>query len=109
MEQVFGEGKTLPEKFEYIASQVDACIAVATPDDVGGLNYDTNMKPRARQNVWLETGWFWGVLGRNRVMILCNGEIEMPSDLQGIEVYYYDSRPSEKLEQIRLFIDRIRR
>ncbi len=56
MEQVFGEGKTLPEKFEYLALQVDACIAVATPDDIGRLSSDKDMRPQARQNVWLETG-----------------------------------------------------
>jgi predicted nucleotide-binding protein len=108
MEQVFGEGKTLPEKFECLASQVDACIAVATPDDMGALSVDDKLKERARQNVWLETGWFWGVLGRNRIMILRKGNIEMPSDLQGIEVYQYTRKPSERDEQIRQFIQKIR-
>ncbi len=39
---------------------------------------------RARQNVVLETGYFMGKLGRERVIILSNGDLEFPSDLQGI-------------------------
>jgi hypothetical protein len=108
MEQVFGEGKTLPEKFEYLASQVDACIAVATPDDIGALSRYKTFKQRARQNVWLETGWFWGALGRNRIMILCKGDIELPSDLEGIEVYRYNSKLLEKTKQIKQFVHKVR-
>jgi len=118
MEQQFGEGKTLPEKFEYLASHVDAAIALATPDDIGRPAIDNNgqvisedngkCNPRARQNVWLEVGWVWGCLGRNRIMILCRGNIEIPSDAAGIEVYFYDKKPQEKGDQIRLFIEKLR-
>ena len=36
---------------------------------------------RARQNVVFETGFF---MGRNRVIILADNNIEMPSDLSGV-------------------------
>lgn len=113
MEQKFGGGKTLPEKFEYLASHVDAAIALATPDDIGALAVDSEDSKksnfRARQNVWLEVGWIWGAFGRDRIMILCRDDIEIPSDIQGIEVYYYDKKSREKAEQIRLFIDKLKK
>jgi len=41
-------------------------------------------KPRARQNVVLEFGFFMGLLGRDRVCCLYKGDIELPSDMHGI-------------------------
>ena len=108
MEEEFIVGKTLPEKFEYLASKVDCAIVIATPDDIGSLKDARQLKPRARQNVWLETGWFWGRLSRERIIILCKGSLEIPSDLQGIELYYYREKPVEVEDKIRLFIERIR-
>jgi len=107
-EEFVGVGKTLPGKFEYLASKVDCAIAVATPDDIGSLKSKRDFKLRARQNVWLEVGWFWGRLGRERVMILCKENVEIPSDIQGIELYYYRENPEEKAKEIRLFIDKIK-
>ena len=31
-----------------------------------------------------ETGFFIGKLGRNRVIVLADGDVEMPSDLNGV-------------------------
>jgi predicted nucleotide-binding protein len=41
------------------------------------------MKPRARQNVVLELGFFWGKLTRSRVCVLYlyKEGVELPSDL----------------------------
>ena len=106
MQQEFGAGRTLPEKFEQLAAQVDVAIAVATPDDVGGLSASdaSAYRKRARQNVWLEVGWFWGRLGRDRIFVLSRGEIELPSDLSGIEFYQYDEDPTERAEKLRDFL-----
>ena len=41
-------------------------------------------------------------------MMLCRGKIELPSDLQGIEFYFYGKEPRERGDQIRLFIDKLR-
>ncbi len=41
-------------------------------------------KPRARQNVVFELGYFMGKLGRERVCPLFKGEIEKPSDIDGV-------------------------
>jgi predicted nucleotide-binding protein len=106
MQQEFGAGRTLPERFEQLAAQVDVAIAVATPDDVGGLSGSdaSAYRKRARQNVWLEVGWFWGRLGRDRIFVLSRGEIEAPSDLSGIEFYQYDEDPTERAEKLRDFL-----
>jgi hypothetical protein len=103
MQEEFGSGRSLPEKFESLAAQADGAIALATPDDSGGLTADAQLNVRARQNVWLEVGWIWGRLGRNKVMVLCKGDIEIPSDLHGLEYYRYNASPLEVTESIRAF------
>ena len=42
-----------------------------------------NLQPRARQNVWLELGYFIGKLGRERVVALKKGALEVPTDYLG--------------------------
>lgn len=46
--------------------------------------YHLFLKPRARQNVILEFGYFMGLLGRDRVCCLFKGDVELPSDMHGI-------------------------
>lgn len=78
------EGRTIIEKFEYHA---DARFAVAllTPDDAGTLQDGKNdLKPRARQNVIFELGFFIGKLGREGVCALTKGDVEIPSDYAGV-------------------------
>jgi predicted nucleotide-binding protein len=78
------EGKAIIEKFEYYSSTVKYAVILLTPDDVGGFALDqSNLSPRARQNVIFEMGFFFGKLGRSNVCALHQG-IELPSDLQGI-------------------------
>jgi predicted nucleotide-binding protein len=105
MAQEFSAGQTLPEKFEALATQADAAIALATPDDLGyaAIRPDEQRR-RARQNVWVEVGWFWGRLGRSRVLLLVRGDLEIPSDLDGIEYHRYQSSPLEASELLRKFL-----
>ena len=78
------EGRTIIEKFEQHA-QVGFAVALLTPDDVGALRDSSNdLKPRARQNVVFELGYFLGRLGRKRVCALTKGNIEIPSDYDGV-------------------------
>jgi predicted nucleotide-binding protein len=104
MQQEFGAGRALPEKFETMAEQADGAIAIATPDDLGGVVGSVPDSLRARQNVWIEVGWIWGRLGRNKLALLCKGDIEIPTDLQGMEHYRYSDSPMEVTESIRDFI-----
>lgn len=75
-------GRTVIEKFE-ANSDVGFVVVLLTPDDTGG-KAGTKSKPRARQNVLLEWGYFIGKLGRDRVCALKKGEVELPSDIHGI-------------------------
>ncbi|RVM95932.1 TIR domain-containing protein [Sinorhizobium meliloti] len=110
MKDEFGDGRTLPEKFEQLAGGVDGAIALATPDDIGGLTGQSPDKfaVRARENVWLEFGWFWGRLGRRQVILLLKGGVQIPSDLAGLECYSYHNHPKEQYEQVREFLKHLR-
>ena len=79
------KGQTIPEKFEEHADDAGFAIILLTPDDVGAPKDETNsLKPRARQNVVLELGYFWGRLGRKRLCVLYKEGVELPSDMSGI-------------------------
>ena len=63
-----------------------------TPDDVGTSKGKTDeLKHRARQNVILELGYFWGKLGRDRMCVLYKEGVELPSDIHGILYIPMDS------------------
>ena len=77
------EGRTIVEKFEEYG-RVGFAIVLLTPDDVGKLRTGEVLEPRARQNVIFEFGYFIGRLGRGRVCALRKGELEVPSDYDGV-------------------------
>ncbi len=78
------KGRTIIEKFEDY-SDVRFAVVLLTPDDVGALSNDeTNLKPRARQNVILELGYFIGKLGRENVCPFIKDDVETPSDYDGV-------------------------
>lgn len=85
---------TVPHVFEDLASQVSAAIVIVTADDIGGFAREfgdkivpatrLKLEVRARENVWVEVGWFWGRLGRERIFLWLKDSVELPSDLQGV-------------------------
>jgi len=78
------QGKTVIEKFEQSA-EVDFAVILLTPDDMGQLaDGSDDLKPRARQNVIFELGYFVGRLGRARVCALYRGGVEILSDYEGV-------------------------
>ncbi|HEX3697630.1 MAG TPA: nucleotide-binding protein [Polyangia bacterium] len=78
------EGRTIIEKFEHHAD-VSYAIVLLTPDDVGAPEEAPDvLRPRARQNVMLELGYFIGRLGRSRDCALYKDGVELPSDLHGV-------------------------
>lgn len=78
------QGRTIIEKFEDY-SDVAFAVVLLTPDDVGASkDPEGELRPRARQNVILELGFFLGELGRGRVCALHKGEVEIPSDYRGV-------------------------
>lgn len=76
-------GKTIIEKIEE-NSDVAGAICLFTADDLGRAKVDTEDKPRARQNVIFEAGYFMGKLGRDHVVMICEDGVEIPGDLSGV-------------------------
>jgi predicted nucleotide-binding protein len=54
----------------------------------------------------LEIGWFWARLGRERCLLLRKGNVDLPSDLGGVEWQEYVHSPTECSETIRDFLKR---
>ncbi len=94
------KGRTIIEKFEEECKGVGFAIILMTGDDKGGLKSDPIEKQflRARQNVVLELGFFLGILGRNRVAVLYEDGVEIPSDFSGVLFIKIDPNSSWKLE-----------
>jgi len=92
------EGQTIIEKFEKHASDADFAIVILSPDDTGyAAAEQAKARPRARQNVVLELGYFTGKLGRQNVVVIHKGEVELPSDYHGVLYVPYDSHGAWKL------------
>ena len=84
------QGKTIIEKIES-ETNVGYGIVLYTPCDKGGTK-DTdfeNMKFRARQNVIFEHGFLIAKLGRDKVCALLDGDVEQPSDINGVLYVLY--------------------
>lgn len=79
------KGRTIIEKFLDYAD-VAFAVVLLTPDDLGGLASGdvSKFKPRARQNVILELGFFLGKLSRKRVAAIYTSGVELPSDYSGV-------------------------
>ena len=87
------EGKTVIEKFEKHAD-VGFAVVLLSPDDFA-YRKDAgprSARPRARQNVILELGYFVAKLGRAKVVPLYRdgSDIELPSDIAGVIYTPYD-------------------
>jgi predicted nucleotide-binding protein len=79
------KGGTILEKFERHAQSASFAVVLLTGDDEGRLrDTDRPLVPRGRQNVILELGVFIGLLGRERVVVLKDHDVEEPSDLSGL-------------------------
>lgn len=98
-------GQTIIEKFMKAADQCEYAIILGTPDDEGRLRNPKNRKPtpdglrpRARQNVVLELGYFLAKLGRPNIFQLYPSDIDTPSDMQGV---IYQSGSNWKVKLVR--------
>ena len=79
------KGGTILEKFERHAQSASFAVVLLTGDDEGRLRAgDKPLAPRGRQNVIFELGVFIGLLGRERVVVLRDPDVEEPSDLSGL-------------------------
>ncbi len=102
LDEKANEGQTIIEKFEAHAGEAGYAIILLTPDDIGAVKDETNdLKPRARQNVILELGYFLGALGRERVCVLHKEKVELPSDIHGVLYVPMDNNNGWKFELAR--------
>ena len=97
------KGLTIMEKFEKHANNIDIAFAILTPDDILNEGGDG----RARQNVIFELGYFLGAIGRKtgRVIVLKKGNVEIPSDLQGVVYIDITGGIDSAAERIRIELE----
>jgi len=97
------QGRTIIEKLEHYSRDVGFAIVLLTPDDLGAAKEAAEghgvagLKPRVRQNVMLELGYFLAHLGRSRMCALTVLGVEVPSDYQGVLFVPIDSSGGWKL------------
>ena len=85
-------GLTIVEKLEHYGRACQFALILLTGDDEtasGGL--------RARQNVIHELGYFHGILGRKRVLLLKEAGVELFSNISGL---IYKEFPPGSLESV---------
>lgn len=90
------KGRTIIDKLIEESNDAGYVIALLSPDDelINGCY-------RARQNVIFEIGYFLGRLGKNKVRILRKGNVEIPSDLQGILYQEFDDQGMWKVKLLK--------
>lgn len=92
---------TVIEKLEREIDSVGFGFIIYTPDDWGRLKGDKE-KSRARQNVIFEHGLLLGLLGRERTCALICGDLEIPSDLNGVIYERFTDIENESIKIARI-------
>ena len=93
------KGQTMIDKFEEHADEAGFAIVLLTADDLGApKDQAEKLQARARQNVILEFGYFLAELGRERVCVLYDEGVELPSDIRGLSYVPLDSANGWKLK-----------
>lgn len=97
------ETKTIIEALEgNIQTNCGCGIVLLTPDDYGYSKDKTDIdkQARARQNVILEMGMILAAFGRQRTLILKKGNLEIPSDINGVLYIDFNDRVDEVKDKI---------
>lgn len=98
------KGRTIIEKFTNYAD-VSYAVVLLSPDDRAFPKDKSasQSRPRARQNVILELGYFLGQLGREHVFPLYRGDrdFEIPSDYSGVIYTQFDDAGAWKLRMVK--------
>ncbi len=109
----------LANKFSSLAGSSTGAIVICTPDDIGNSVLDANgikldpaelikFVPRARENVWLEMGWLWAAIGRDRILMLVKNDTNIPSDIKDAVYVPYRDNPKDVENQIIQFVKKMR-
>ena len=95
------EGLTVVEKLEKYGPECDFALIVLTTDD-----QTTDGGRRARQNVIHELGYFHGILGRDKVLLLKQSGVDLFSNISGLVYKEFDREKIELVfEDIRKALD----
>ncbi|MFD2168383.1 TIR domain-containing protein [Thalassotalea euphylliae] len=89
---------TIIEKIERYSEQASYGIVIYTPCDTGGLQGESHLKNRARQNVVFEHGYLMAKLNRKNVTALIKGDVEIPNDISGVVYEKIDAGGAWKLK-----------
>jgi hypothetical protein len=106
--------QTFDGRIFVVHGRARAAVVLLTGDDEGGVRTSTGTHLRGRQNVIFELGFFFGKLGRNRVAVLLEENVEKPSDIDGLVYISLDQSGAWKqalareLEAIDIPVDRSR-
>jgi predicted nucleotide-binding protein len=89
--------RTGQDLLTFIEDRIRDCVAgfvLLTPDDEGRVyQFGEPMRQRARQNVIFEGGYLMALFrGTNRVCFVQQGDVEMPSDLNGLLMERFEER-----------------
>ena len=95
-------GRTIIEKFDEEAD-VDFAVVLLSPDDLARGKNEQTERPRARQNVIFELGYFLGRIGRENVACIYRfaAGFEIPSDYSGVTYTEFDKKGAWKYELAR--------
>lgn len=97
--QINNGASTIIQKLERYSKEVSCAVVILSPDDIGKKNTKRKeeLKPRARQNVIFECGYFIGKIGRDKVVLILEKDVEKPSDLDGVLHIDYSSQWKNEL------------
>jgi len=90
-------GDTIIEKLERESPVAFSVVLLSCDDAAHPASDPSSLKPRARQNVVFELGFFIGRLGRDKVCALYVDGVELPSDFHGVVYIAYDPAGAWKL------------
>jgi predicted nucleotide-binding protein len=78
-------------------------VVLATPDDLGRLAGGSKFSPRARQNVILELGLVWGLLGTRRIVVVMHESVvtDFPTDTAGFMTIRFKEHVNESFDRVR--------
>lgn len=94
-------GLTVIEKLEKYGRDSDFALIILTADD---KSLDDGV--RARQNVIHELGFFHGILGRDRVLLLKQSGVELFSNISGLIYKEFENNKIESIfEDIRIAVE----
>ncbi len=93
-----GMSRYLSDKFEQDTQTCSFAFALFTPDDE--VSNSGQFYNQARPNVFYETGWFIGRLGRPRVILLLKSGAKIHSDLEGVSRIEFANKVEEKFIDI---------